>query len=191
MLYEIYKPHCKVLGILQRLGALFGSHLYQVDIIVVPFNGPVYHILIVGQFAVSNHHIFRPYSVWLFRSNAYRIRTCACKFFRVVSFGSGDSDIFSVVLQYSHVSQVLHYVVGAIGRNVFVRIVFTFHTDIVFYELLGDVSKLSGVYKNLCLDAHLCTVLLFGYYLPSFGSLFNRLAGCFSPYFKKLFFYFR
>ena len=121
VLHEIKEPYASLLGFTECAVTLLRSHLYSVAIEIVTLQRPVDHIFPVRQFAVGNHILRPPHTIFLFRMLAHRIGTAAGKFRHVVIVRLGNRHRMVVLLKNHHVSKVLNDAVGKFRSNIFTR----------------------------------------------------------------------
>ena len=122
-----------MLGIFQCFFTFLASHFNQVNIIIIAFYRPIYHILIIRKLPICYHHFLRPYTIRFFRCDTYRTGARTSKFIFIVSFRTRNRHILTVIFQGCNVCNILDYIIFLFRGNIFFSIMTAFHADIIFH----------------------------------------------------------
>ncbi|MBR8720170.1 hypothetical protein IX307_001328 [Bacteroides pyogenes] len=173
---------------LQCLGTLFRCFFYQVHVIIITLYGPINHIFMVGQFPISNHHLFRPQTVGFFRRQTQRVITGAGKHCGIISFRAGNRYIFPIIFQYGYISHILHDIIRFFRSHIFLCVATALHPNVVFHSThLGNISQFGSINQYLCTDSLRFLILCQYFNNPFVLLFFHSLQKGVFPYAQVLF----
>ena len=99
----------------------------------VALDGTVEHVFAARHAPVAQHHVLRPHAVGLLWLDAMVVDAAAREIVGVVAFVTWDGHVVSIVLEYGHVGEILHDVVGPLRRYVLVCQRAALHANVILH----------------------------------------------------------